>query len=158
MRINHFIFSVITSTLLLVSTSSFANLKVSEAKVRLLPPGLPNTSAYFTIENTGNKDRVLISASSEIANKVELHSHVMKDGMMRMRQQDKVIIPAGEKVEFAPGGLHLMIFGLNEPLRVNQQVKLNVITQDGETLVVNGTVTLPGNEKTGKEKHKHHNH
>lgn len=153
MRIHNFIFSLLTISLLLISSNSYADLKISEANVRLLPPGVPNTSAYFTIENTGSKDRALVAASSEIADKVELHSHIMKDGMMRMRQQEKVIIPAGEKVEFAPGGLHLMIFGLIAPLRVNQQVKLSVMTEDGETLVINAAVARPG-----KEKPKHHHH
>ena len=155
MQIHHYIFTLFTISLLLVSSNSYANLEVSEAQVRLLPPSVPNTSAYFTIENTGSKDRVLISASSEIANKVELHSHVMKDGMMRMRQQEKVIIPAGEKVVFAPGGLHLMIFGLIDPLRVNQQVTFSLLTEDGETVIINGKVARPGNEKP-KQHHHHH--
>ena len=153
MRIHYYLYLLFTILLLLISSNSFADLKISDVKVRLLPPGVANTSAYFTIENTGDKDRALVSASSEIASKVELHAHIMKDGMMRMRQQEKVIIPAGEKVEFAPGGLHLMIFGLIEPLRDNQQVELSVVTEDGETLVINGTVARPGNEKA-----KHHHH
>lgn len=153
MKIRNCLLSVFTISLILICANSHADLKVGEAQVRLLPPGVPNTSAYFTIKNTGSKDRALVAASSEIATKVELHAHIMKDGMMRMRQQEKVVIPAGEKVEFEPGGLHLMIFGLVEPLRVNQQVKLNVVTEDGETLIINGTVARPG-----KEKPKHHNH
>ena len=152
MRIHQYI-SFIAIALLFVSANSLAELKISDAKVRLLPPGVPNTSAYFVIENTGSKDRALVSASSDIATKVELHSHEMIDGMMSMRQQDKVIIPAGEKVRFAPGGLHLMIFGLQQSLRLNQQVKLNVMTEDGQTLVITGTVARPGNEKP-----KHHHH
>ncbi len=136
-----------------VCSDSFADLKVSEAKVRLLPPMVPNTSAYFSITNTGEKDRVLVAATSEIAKTIELHAHIMKDGMMSMQQQEKVVIPAGQTVEFKPGGLHLMIFGLIKPLRVDQKVDLNLITEDGETIAISGTVVQPG-----KEKSKHHHH
>lgn len=136
-----------------VCPDSFADLKVNEAKVRLLPPMVPNTSAYFSITNTGEKDRVLVAATSEIAKTIELHAHIMKDGMMSMQQQEKVVIPAGQTVEFKPGGLHLMIFGLIKPLRVDQKVDLNLITEDGETIAISGTVVRPG-----KEKSKHHHH
>ncbi|WJG09922.1 copper chaperone PCu(A)C [Aliiglaciecola sp. LCG003] len=137
---------------LLVSTCSFADLLVEHATVRLLPPGVPNTSAYFTIENTGETDRYLVSASSTFSASTELHAHIMDGEMMRMEQQQQVMIPAGEKVMFKPGGLHLMIFGLKAPLKEQQKVSFTLYTKDKHQIEVIGNVVLPG------EEHSHHHH
>ncbi|WP_438864476.1 copper chaperone PCu(A)C [Neptunicella sp.] len=133
----------------LLSTSVAAQLVVSEAEVRLLPPGVPNTSAYFNIENTGTTDQVIIGAQSNVANKVELHAHMMHNDMMRMMQQDSVTIPAGKVVKFEPSGLHLMLFDLKQPLHLDQTVQLTLIMQDGETLTFSAKVIKPGS-------HTHH--
>lgn len=76
------------------------------------------TTAYMTISNGGESDDVLIGVMSPKAEKVELHHTKMgDDGVMRMRPVEGGIpVPAGGKVELAPGGYHLMVMGLNEPL------------------------------------------
>jgi len=79
--------------------------------------GVPNGAAYMAITNTGEADEVLISAATDIADAVELHTMEMKDGVMRMRQiEGGMTIPAGETVAFEPGGKHLMLIGLNRRL------------------------------------------
>jgi copper(I)-binding protein len=118
--------------LLLVSSMAQSELLITEASVRLLPPSLPNTSAYFKVENIGNKERVLIGASSPIADLAELHNHIMLNDMMRMEKQDAITIGPGQTVTFAPGGLHMMIFTLKKPLQNGQNVKLALHTKDGE--------------------------
>ncbi|WP_416307688.1 copper chaperone PCu(A)C [Neptunicella sp. SCSIO 80796] len=133
----------------LVTTGAAAELNISQAVVRLLPPGVPNTSAYFKIENTGKTDRIIVAAQSDVAGKVELHAHMMHNDMMRMMQQENVIIPAGETVMFEPGGLHLMLFDLKQPLKLDQDVKLTLSLQDGETLSFSAKVNKP-------ESHSHH--
>lgn len=122
------------SLLLLLVISSFARgqLLITEASVRLLPPSLPNTSAYFKVENIGNRDRVLVGASSAIAEVAELHNHIMLGDMMRMEKQDTITIGSGQTVIFAPGGLHMMIFALKKPLQNGQNVRLVLHTKDGE--------------------------
>jgi copper(I)-binding protein len=123
----------LSSLLLLVITSvAQGELLVTEASVRLLPPSLPNTSAYFKVENTGNEDRVLVGASSPIADVAELHNHIMLNDMMRMEKQDTIKIGPGQTVVFAPGGLHMMIFSLKKPLQNGQNVRLALHTKDGE--------------------------
>jgi len=135
-----------------ISFHSFAEITVSNAKVRLLPPGVPNTSAYFTIENTGTTDRYLVSASADFAKSAELHAHIMDGEMMRMQQQEQIVIPAGESVEFKPGGLHVMIFGLKQSLTENQSVSFTVNTKDEQSIVINAKVVMPGDEGS------HHHH
>jgi periplasmic copper chaperone A len=71
-------------------------------------------AAYFTIRSS-TPDRIVAISSSE-ADAVEIHSSVTEQGMTSMKRLDSVPLPAGKTVEFAPGGMHLMIFSprLNE--------------------------------------------
>lgn len=137
----------------IVSFSSFASLVVSDATVRLLPAGVPNTAAYFTIENTGETDQILVNASGDLAETLELHNHVMHGDVMRMEKQEAITVPAGQTVSFAPGGLHVMLFSLTSPLKENQTVTFQLITETGETIPVNAKVVMPG-----KESNHHHGH
>ncbi|GAA0359376.1 hypothetical protein GCM10009092_24470 [Bowmanella denitrificans] len=141
---------------LLLSTSTFvtAQLQVDNATIRLLPPGVLNTAGYFTLVNHGQHDRILVGARCSLVQKAELHDHQMVDGMMKMTQQQRVIVPAGEQVAFQPGGLHLMLFGLKSPLQDGQRVPLTLLFADGEELQVDAVV---GNA-VKVEDHSHHHH
>lgn len=130
--------------LLLCSFGAHAELVVNHPVIRLLPPGVPNTSAYFSIENRSDSERYIVSAKSEIAERVELHKHIMSGDMMRMEQQAKVTIPAGEKVIFEPGGLHLMFFGLAHPLQKEQPVNIQLQMEDGEIVSFSALPQEPG--------------
>ncbi len=89
---------------------------VSAAWMRPHPQGRDVTAAYFTAALAeGSVDR-LVSASIQGASSVELHGHTMNDqGMMQMRAVGPQTLAAGETLVFMPGGLHLMVFGL-EPV------------------------------------------
>jgi copper(I)-binding protein len=71
-------------------------------------------AAYFVIRSA-TSDRI-VAVSSSAADAVEIHSSVTERGMMSMTRLASVSLPAGKTVEFAPGGMHLMIFSprLNE--------------------------------------------
>jgi copper(I)-binding protein len=88
---------------------------VSEAWSRATPPGVGVGAAYMIIVG-GSKDDRLIGASSERAEMVELHEVVEEDGVAKMRSTEAVEIPAGQRVELAPKGRHLMLMGLDAPL------------------------------------------
>ncbi len=137
--------------LALWGTCSFAGIEVAQPQVRLLPPGLPNTSAYFTLTNTGQKDRSLIAVNSTSAKRVEIHNHIMTDGVMRMEKQDKLDIPADTAKELQPGGYHLMLFGLKKPLKENQLVPLALYFADGEVIMIEAVVS----SEIGQHHHHH---
>jgi periplasmic copper chaperone A len=104
--------------------SGFEGLKVTDVWAR---PGIAdgNSAIFFVIENHGDAD-VLLAASSDVADAVELHKTTMQDGVMRMEHQMKVPVLAG-KTEFKPGGLHIMLIGLQDDLQVGDTfiVRLN---------------------------------
>ncbi|MFZ4689363.1 MAG: copper chaperone PCu(A)C [Polymorphobacter sp.] len=86
--------------------------RVSAAQVRLNPvPGRPS-AGYLTIEGGGQPDRLVTATSTAPGVRIELHSMSMTGDVMKMAKLDALPVPAGGTVALAPGGNHLMIFGL----------------------------------------------
>ena len=141
------------STLIFTLFSFFAlaDVTISEATIRVLPPGVPNTAAYFTINNQGEENIVLVGAKSDVAETLELHNHVVVGEVMKMQKQDKIVVSAGQTVIFKPGGLHVMLFGLKSPLSEKQKVDISLITEKGDVLPFVATAVMPGT-------HSHHHH
>lgn len=95
-----------------------------------------NSAAYFTIKNgQGAADR-LIGASTPLAARAELHTHVMDNGVVKMRRVSDVEIPAGQNVRFEPGGLHVMLIGLQQPLKAGDQVPLSLTFENAGAVEV----------------------
>ncbi|WP_158771806.1 copper chaperone PCu(A)C [Paraglaciecola sp. L1A13] len=140
---------IIAMAMILISNAALAELNITDATVRLLPPSVPNTSAYFTLQNISDKNVTLVGAQAGIANKAELHNHIMHGDVMRMEKQDTIVVPAGKIVNFTPGGLHMMLFGLTEPLKEDQVVTLILLTEDDQQISFDAVVASP-------KKHSHH--
>lgn len=103
---------------------SIGPLKVGHPWARATPPAAKVGGAYLRIENAGRMPDRLIGGSTEAAARIEIHESSLIDGIMRMRERtDGVIVPAGDDVEFKPGGLHLMLVDLKAPLRLGDMVK-----------------------------------
>ena len=126
-----------------VSGVLYAEVIVTEATVRLLPPGVPNTAAYFSIQNHSDTSQILVGASADFASRAEIHNHIMVNDMMRMQQQSEVVVQPGESVQFTPGGLHIMLFGLKQPLREGQSVTFSLQTKEGESISIIAKVARP---------------
>jgi copper(I)-binding protein len=127
----------------LVAGGLYAEVTVTDATVRLLPPGVPNTAAYFSIRNSSDISRTLIGASADFATKAEIHNHVLMNDMMSMQQQSEVVLQPGESLQFSPGGLHIMLFGLKQPLREGQSVSFSLQTKEGESISIIANVARP---------------
>lgn len=109
-------------------------IKVNDSYVRMVPPGQKNTGVFMTINNHGDKLRTIISAESPAAKVVELHTHIKEDGMMKMRQIPKIDVPAKGKVTLKPGGLHVMLIGLNHAIEAGKPVDVTLVFKNGERL------------------------
>ncbi|OOG23701.1 hypothetical protein B1C78_10470 [Thioalkalivibrio denitrificans] len=123
--------------------------KVHMPFVRLMPPGQPNTAAFMTLENTAGQDLAVVSAESGVSRVVELHTHTMHEGVMRMRQIERIEVPAGGRTELKPGGLHVMLIGLHEPLQEGQVVEVTLVYDDGSRQLVRAPVRDPGDMMRG---------
>ena len=83
-------------------------------------------AVYFMIVNETETPDRLISAATPAARKAEIHNHLMQDGIMKMRKVDDLEIDAGGRVMFKPGGYHVMLFGLTEPLKEGGSIELEL--------------------------------
>ena len=79
---------------------------VSDAYARAVPPGQSNSASFMTLVNNSGADHALVAAKSSVSKVTELHTHTMVEGMMQMRQVEKIDLPAGKTVTLEPGGLH----------------------------------------------------
>jgi len=100
------------------------DIAVSDAWARATPGAARNGAAYVTIANRGGTADRLVAARSPVAGRVEIHTHDMSGGVMRMRKLDGVAVAAGSAFRFEPGGHHLMLIGLAAPLREGQHFPL----------------------------------
>ena len=112
---------------LVFASAGFAQtsqIEVGNAWARATPGKAEDGAAYVTIRSP-TADR-LLSAASPVAKKVELHSMEMAGMVMKMRPMSSLDIPAGQPVTLKPGGEHIMLMGLNGPLREGQSFPLTL--------------------------------
>lgn len=112
------------------------SLQVSGAYVREMPPGQPVTAGFLTLTNSSADPVVIIGAKSSVAERVEMHHHVHRDGMMSMQQVESVEVPARGRFVFSPGDFHLMLIGLHRPLRQGEQIGLELMAENGDVVQV----------------------
>ena len=83
---------------------------------RATPGQAPNGAVFVKIENQGQAEDKLLAVSSDVADMVHIHEHVMEGEVAKMRPVDFVPLPAQSTTELKPGGYHIMLMGLKEPL------------------------------------------
>src|SRR5262245_5200009 len=103
--------------------------EIDDAYVRDPPPTKNVAVGYFTATNHAATPRKLVAAHTDAAERVEIHTHEHAGDMMRMRRVDAVDLPPNERVELAPGGLHLMIFGVTRFER--DKIEMVLVFDDG---------------------------
>ncbi|MGN6154119.1 MAG: copper chaperone PCu(A)C [Sphingomicrobium sp.] len=97
---------------------------IDGAWARATVPGQMGSAAYFTIRNAGGAD-TLLSVTSPAAD-ASLHSTSTDNGVMRMRPLQSLEIPANGTVELKPGGTHVMLMGLKQPLQAGSTLELDL--------------------------------
>ncbi len=139
--------------LVLSSGMAHAEIKVSEPYTFETAPEMKVGGAFMEIENTGDKAEHITKATSSVCDHVEIHSMDLdENGVMKMRElKEGIEIPAGQKVELAPQGLHIMLIGLKEPLAAGKSIDLTLERGEGEPVKVDVLVKsrMPM-EKMGK--------
>lgn len=113
------------------------DIQVSAAWARAAAATAPVGGAFVTLINHGRETDSLVAASSTVADTVELHTHTMDGGVMRMRAVAAMELAPGAVTEMKPGGLHIMLIGLKAPLTEGGRFPLTLTFQRA------GTVTVP---------------
>ena len=107
-------------------------LLLSKFKARATIGQMQNSGAYGEIRST--KGDRLVRASSDAAEVVELHQHINDNGVMRMREATEgFTIDPGQTMKMTPGGYHIMLFSVREPLRAGTMINLVLQFESGET-------------------------
>lgn len=131
----------IVCALIVFSASSFAGLatddiNIDNAYARAVPPGQPNSASFMTLTNHSDSDHAIVAALSSVSSIVQLHTHTNDGGMMKMRQIEKIVIPAGKTIELKPGGLHIMLMNLQKKLVPNENVTVTLLFADGSSSII----------------------
>ena len=126
MSFNSTFTAVLTASILMTTTAFAEGLMVKDPYARSARPNAPTGAAFMMLQNHTDQDLKLIGVRSDVAKRVELHTHIDKgDGIMQLRQiEGGIAIPAGESHMMKRGGDHVMLMGLNQSL------------VDGETIIV----------------------
>ena len=114
--------------------------RVEGAYINVPVPGTQNTAVYFTLRNLADKPVSLVSVEVDVAQRAELHSHTTKDGMMQMRREKQILIPAQSSVAFASGSYHVMLFDLQRSIQTGEELQLLLTFADGKQLVATAKV------------------
>ncbi len=104
--------------------------KVEGAWVRSAVPGQQGTGGFMKL--TAPEPMQLIGLSTPVAGSADVHEMKMEGDVMRMRSVPKLDLPAGKTVELKPGGYHLMLMDLKQPLTAGATVALTLLLRDAK--------------------------
>jgi copper(I)-binding protein len=135
-------FAILFSLAGLASGAWAAELEVSDAWIRLIPGGAP-AGGYFTLRNGTNQPAVLVGASSSAFEYVMMHRTTEEKGLSRMLPVDRVEVPAGGTLAFAPSGYHLMLTKPSRKVAVGDRIAITLEFTGGHKSTVQFEVRGP---------------
>lgn len=138
-------------TLLAVAaTADMAKIMVGDPYARASTPNAKSGAAFMEIMNHSGEDDRLISATSDVAARVELHTHIEEDGVMKMTHVEEGFeIPAGEMIMLQRGGKHVMFMGLSETFEQGKMIDVTLTFEKAGDVEVQIPVDLERQPKAG---------
>ncbi len=122
-------------------TMAASGLQMEQPWARASLGGVRNAIVYGALVNDGSAPLAVISGSTPVAARVEFHIHAMNGDVMTMKQLDAIELKPGERTMLQPGGLHIMLIDLKQPLKQGDSFPLTLVTRDGTSLKVDVKVT-----------------
>lgn len=121
-----------------------ADITVEDAYARAASPMAKSGAAFMILHNAGATDDRLVSAASDAAMRVELHTHkATGDGVMQMMEvEDGFVVPAGGTHALARGGDHVMLMGLAQPMRQGDTITVTLTFETAGEITVEIPVDL----------------
>jgi periplasmic copper chaperone A len=144
--------------MLVVAQANADEVKVSKAWVLATAPGQDSASVQLTI--TSKKAATLIGVASGSAQSAEIHSMVMEGDVMKMQALEELPLPAKTPVTLGAEGIHLMLFGLRNPLKAGHKLPfaLTVKFADGKTDIIRALAVIKPLQTTSSEGNAHQHH
>jgi copper(I)-binding protein len=129
----------------LAQTYKLGAIEIEQPWARATPKGATIGAGYMRITNKGTEPDRLIGGTVAFAQRFEVHSMAMEQGVMKMREvKDGLEIKAGETVELKPGGYHVMFVDLKQPLKQGDTVKVTLKFAKAGTIDVEYPVAAIG--------------
>src|SRR6266576_1322538 len=126
------------------------SLEISDPWSHATPKGSSVAAGYMTIKNSGSTPDRLVSGSSDVASKFEVHEMKMENGVAKMRPvKGGLEIKPGEIVELKPGSFHVMFVGLKKPLSAGDHFKATLVFEKAGSVNVDYDVRAMGSEGSG---------
>jgi copper(I)-binding protein len=122
-----------------VAASQTPPLEVRDAWIRATP-GSDIAAAYLTLRNVSSNAVTVTGVQSAAAAHAMIHETSTQGGQSRMRAHAQLVIAPGQTIKLEPGGLHVMLHGLSQPLAVGQSVPLVLSFAGGNSLQVTAAV------------------
>lgn len=116
-------------------------LRVSGARVSPTVPG--QTVGAFYMRLRSEQDAALVKIETDASPRAEMHQMTSVNDVMRMRRLEQVELPAGQTVEFAPGGRHVMLVDLRRPLKVGENVRITLTLRLKDGRMARETAVVP---------------
>jgi copper(I)-binding protein len=113
------------------TAASACDVRIESAWILAPPPKAATLAGYATLVNTSRKPQRVVGAESLLADSVTLHETMMHGDMAMMHDVPELLIPAGGKVELAPGGKHLMLMKLKKTPKAGDHVTITLIDASG---------------------------
>ena len=118
--------AALAAAVVLAQPAAAADISVQDPFARASAGMAQVGAAFMTLKNTSAANDQLVAASSPVSATAELHNHIKDGDIIRMRQVPSIDVPAGGTVALQPGGLHVMLIGLKQPLREGETFPLTL--------------------------------
>jgi copper(I)-binding protein len=138
-----FLYACLATLVAWAALAQVPALVVQEAWTRQAP-GSDVAAVYLTLRNPSTRPIVIVGVESSVASHAMIHETKTESGQSRMRPHEQLVVPPGKTVKLEPGGLHVMLHGLTQPVAVGQSVPL-VLLLDGGGKVQVAAVVRPLN-------------
>lgn len=121
-------FTAAVAATFMLSAPAMAEMMVKDAYARSSTPSSPTGAAFMMLMNSGTEDDTLVAASSDVAGRVELHTHIEDaNGVMKMTEiEGGIPVAAGATHVLKRGGDHVMFMGLNAPLEQGAEISVTL--------------------------------
>jgi copper(I)-binding protein len=117
---------------------------IADAWTRATPGGAKNGAVYMAIRAEPGAGDHLVAARSDAARSLELHTSIREGGVSKMRRLDALEIPAGQSIVLQPGGHHLMLLDLKQPLKAGERLKLTLVFEKAGEVTVEARIEAIG--------------
>lgn len=117
-----------------MSTEPVATL--SNAWTRATPKSATSAAIYLSFKNNSSTPMHITAVETPVAARAEIHETTMADGIAQMRPVKDMALPANSSIAFAPGGTHIMLTGLAQPLKAGDSFPVTLTFDSGEQMKV----------------------